>query len=51
MSHKRFTVETIYRLLREIEKNRSIGMRVHTACRLAGISDTTYYKWRSEYQI
>jgi len=49
MSHKRFSPETILKLLGEIEANRAQGMRVHTACRRAGISDTTYYKWRIEH--
>ncbi|MEM7067286.1 MAG: transposase [Pseudomonadota bacterium] len=51
MSNKRYTNEMILKLLNQIEQNRSAGMRVHQACRLAGITDTTYYKWRNEYWI
>jgi putative transposase len=35
--------------LREIELHLAGGADVATACRSAGISDATYYKWRKKF--
>ena len=35
--------------LREIELSINKGMDVVKACRKAGISDQSYYRWRKEY--
>jgi transposase-like protein len=35
--------------LREIELSINQGMEVVHACRQAGISDQSYYRWRKEY--
>ena len=35
--------------LREIELSINQGMDVVQACRQAGISDQSYYRWRKEY--
>jgi putative transposase len=43
---KRHSVEQIIRVLREIEHN---GLKISDACRPHGISEQTYYRWRSKY--
>ena len=42
---KRFTEEQIIRILQEAES----GMKVMDVCRKHGISDATYYNWKSKY--
>jgi len=49
MARKRHSDEDILKLLREIEVRLSSGGDVATACRLAGISDATYYIWRKKF--
>ena len=49
MARKRFTDENILNLLRQIELSLASGSDVQTACRSAGISDATFYKWRKRY--
>ena len=49
MSRKRYSDEDVLRVLREIEVNLASGCGVEIACRNAGISDATYYKWRKRY--
>ena len=49
MARKRYSDEDVLRLLREIELNLASGSDVATACRTAGVSDATYYKWRKRY--
>ena len=41
MARKRFSDEDILKLLREIELNLALGQDVVSACRSAGVSDTT----------
>ncbi len=43
------TAEEIILKLRKIETLVNQGKRIVQACREAGISDHTYYKWRREY--
>lgn len=49
MPKKRFTPEQIVAKLRQIEVLISQGKGVPQACKEAGISDVSYYRWRKEY--
>ena len=49
MARKRRSVEKIIGTLREIEVWIGKGEKVPGACRKAGISEQTYYRWRKEY--
>ena len=49
MAKKRFRAEQIVSMLREIEVQSAQGMSVEEACRQAGITDQTYYRWRKMY--
>ena len=49
MSRKRFKPEQIINLLREAEVGLSQGRRIGEICRSLGISQQSYYRWRSEY--
>jgi transposase-like protein len=49
MARKRFSDEDVLDLLRQIELSLASGSDVATACRTAGVSDATYYKWRKKY--
>jgi len=46
---KRFKAEEIVMKLREIELAMNRGMDTSNACRQAGISEQSYYRWRKEY--
>lgn len=45
MKRSRFSEEQIICILKEAEA----GMKVADLCRKHGISDVTFYKWRSKY--
>jgi transposase-like protein len=49
MPKKRFSAEQIATLLRQIEVSMAQGKSIGVACREAGISDQSYYRWRKEY--
>ena len=49
MPKKRFSAEQIVVLLRQIEVLMSQGKSPGVACREAGISQQSYYRWRKEY--
>ncbi len=45
MKGKRFTEEQIIRVLKEAES----GLQASDLCRQQGISEATYYRWKSKY--
>ena len=49
MPKKMFNAEQIVVLLRQIEVLMSQGKAAPVACREAGISQQSYYRWRKEY--
>ena len=49
MPKKRFSAEQIVTLLRQIEVAMAQGKSAPMACREAGISEQSYYRWRKEY--
>ncbi len=49
MPKKRFNAEQIVTLLRQIEVGMAQGKAAPVACREAGISQQSYYRWRKEY--
>ena len=49
MPKKRFSPEQIVTLLRQIEVTTAQGKSIGIACREAGISDQSYFRWRKEY--
>jgi len=49
MSKKSYTPEQIVTKLREIEVLTSQGASIPAACKQAGISDVSFYRWRKEY--
>ena len=49
MPKKRFSAEQIVVVLRQIEVLLSQGKSPSVACREAGISQQSYYRWRKEY--
>ena len=49
MPKKRFSAEQIVTLLRQIEVAMGQGKSAQLACREAGISEQSYYRWRKEY--
>jgi hypothetical protein len=49
MPKKHFTPEQIVTKLRQVEVLMSQGKQIMLACREAGISDKSYYRWRKEF--
>ena len=49
MPKKRFSAEQIVVVLRQSEVLMSQGKAAPVACREAGISQQSYYRWRKEY--
>ena len=49
MARKGPRIERIIGKLRGIEVLSSQGLSVQEACRKAGVSEQTYYRWRKEY--
>ena len=50
MRQKRFTVEQIIGMLKEAEALLSAGQKAEDVCRYLGIGESTYYRWRAEYE-
>jgi transposase-like protein len=46
---KRYTAEQIIGLLRQAEVELAQGRSVGEVCRGLGVSEASYYRWRSEY--
>jgi len=49
MGRRRFTVESIVRMLREAEVELAGGSTVKQVAKKLGINEQTYYRWRKEY--
>ena len=49
MAKKRFSPEQVVAKLRQIEVLTAAGKALALACKEAGITDVTYYRWRREY--
>ena len=49
MSMKRWRPEEIVQKLREAEVELAKGSTVAVVCKQLGVTDHTYYRWRSEY--
>lgn len=49
MPKKRYTPEQIIPLLRQIEVESANGKSFAEACRAAGITENTCYRWRKQY--
>jgi len=46
---KRFKAEEVVMKLREVELAMNKGLDAAQACRQAGVSEQSYYRWRKEY--
>lgn len=46
---KRYKAEQIVNMLREIDVKTSNGKTIPEACKQAGITEQTYYRWRKVY--
>ena len=49
MAKKRHTAEQIIQKLRQVEVLASQGATMNEAIRQIGVTEQTYYRWRSEY--
>ena len=49
MSRKRHSAEEIVNKLRQAEVELSKGNSVAAVCKLLGVTEQTYYRWRKEY--
>ena len=49
MPRKHFKAEEIIKILRLIEIEMGQGRTAGQACKTAGITEQTYYRWRKEY--
>lgn len=49
MARKTFSAEQIVAKLRQVEVLMAQGKTVALACKEAGISDQSYFRWRKEY--
>lgn len=49
MGQQRFSAEQVINKLREADVELAKGTAVKQVCRLLGITDKTYYRWRREY--
>ena len=49
MARKRHSAEEIVNTLRQAEVELGKGSSVATVCKLLGVTEQTYYRWRKEY--
>ena len=49
MARKRHTAEEIVNKLRQAEVELAKGSSVAAVCKLLGVTEQTYYRWRKEY--
>jgi putative transposase len=49
MAKRRYRAEEIVTVLRQVEVAVGSGKQTPQACREAGITEQTYYRWRKEY--
>jgi putative transposase len=49
MAVKKYSVEQIIAKLREIEKLTAQGMTIPMAAKKVGVTDQTFYRWRTRY--
>jgi putative transposase len=49
MARKRFSAEEIVNKLRQADVELAKGQTVAAVCKLIGITDQTYFRWRKEY--
>ncbi len=49
MPGKKFTVDQIVVKLREAEKLQAQGLTIPQTCKRLGVSDQTFYRWRTKY--
>ncbi|MBM4406227.1 MAG: transposase, partial [Chloroflexi bacterium] len=49
MPRKRFAAEEIINKLREAEVRLARGETVAQVCKVLGVTDQTFYRWRREY--
>jgi transposase-like protein len=49
MAQKRHSVEQIIAKLREVEKLQAQGVSIPAAAKKVGITDQTFYRWRTRY--
>ncbi len=49
MRAKRYTVEQIVAKLRQAERLQGEGLTIPQTCKRLGISDQTFYRWRTRY--
>jgi transposase-like protein len=47
---KKYSKSEAVSLVKKIEKSRANGARVFKACHDAGVTDTTYYRWREQFK-
>ena len=49
MATKKHSIEQIIAKLREVEKLQGQGLTIPAAAKRVGITDQTYYRWRTRY--
>ena len=49
MSQKRYTTEQIVNKLRQADVELAKGQTIAAVCKMIGITDQTYFRWRKEY--